>query len=86
MRKLPFILGPLVILYGGWIVLMVLGFATMIDPSLPDDAWRREYLRRVFQDGLGSLVMGVGLIVAGFWIAAGGGRDGRSKPSRDRSA
>lgn len=85
MRKLPFILGPLVILWGGWLVLMVLGFATMIDPSLPDDEWRREYLHNVVGE-LGTLVTGVGLIVVGFWVAAGTGRDDRGKPSRDRLA
>lgn len=85
MSKLPFLLGPVVIFAGAWIVLMVLGFATMIDPSLPDKAWWREYLHNVFGQ-LGNLLMGVGLVVAGFWIAAGAGRDRRGMTSRDRPA
>lgn len=83
MRKLPFILGPLVILAGGWLVLVPLAFATLIDPSLPDDAWRCVYLHHVFGE-LGNLLTGVAIIVAGFWVAAGAGRDGRSKSSPDR--
>ncbi len=85
MKRRPFILGPLVILFGGWLVLTVLGFATLIDPSLPDDEWRRAYLHNVFGE-LGNLLTGVAIIVAGFWVAVGGGRDGRGKPSHNRSS
>lgn len=85
MRKLPFILGPLVILFGGWLVLTVLAFATLIDPSLTDDEWWRVYLYNIFGE-FGNLLTGVAVIVAGFWIAAGGGRDGRGKPSHNRSS
>ncbi len=73
MRKLPFILGPILILAGGWLVLMVLAFSSMIDPALQGWAWWREFLPRAFLQEPTTLLMGLGLIVLGFRVAASGG-------------
>lgn len=65
MRKTPFILGPLLILAGGWVLLMVLGFATMLDPSHEGWAWWRAYLHGVLLQDPASLLLGLGLISRG---------------------
>jgi hypothetical protein len=69
-RKLPFILGPLLILAGGWLVLMVLGFSSMVDPDLEGWAQWRAFLL----SDPPTLISGLGLIGLGFWVAASGGR------------
>lgn len=75
MRKIPFILGPLLILAGGWVLLMVLGFSTMLDPRLEGAAWWRAYLSNVFLKQPAGLLLGLGLIALGFRVAASGGRE-----------
>ena len=73
MRKLPFILGPLLIVAGGWVLLMVFLFPTMIDPALQGWNWWGPYLRGVFLDEPLVLILGVVLVVLGFRVAASGG-------------
>ena len=73
MRKLPFILGPLLILAGGWVLLMVFLFPTMIDPDLQAWDWWRIYLRGVFLDEALVLILGLVLVGLGFRVAASGG-------------
>ena len=75
MRKIPFILGPLLILAGGWILLIILGFSMLLDPSLEGWAWWRAYLSNVFLHEPNTLLLGLGLIALGFRVAASGGRD-----------
>jgi hypothetical protein len=84
MRKLPFILGPLLIFAGGWLLLFTFGFASMIDPALEGGAWWKVFWQRVFSSGLSTLVAGLGLIVFGFWVAAGGGRKLTEPPPSSR--
>jgi hypothetical protein len=76
MRKLRFILGPLLILAGGWLVLMVLGFSTMVDPDLEGWAMWRQFLL----SDPPMLISGLGLIGWGFWVAARGGREPAEGP------
>jgi hypothetical protein len=80
MRKLPFILGPLLILAGGWLVLMVFAFTSMADPDLEGWAWWRLFL---LGDPPG-LLSGLGLIGLGFWVAASGGRKPAEHPTSKR--
>ena len=84
MRKIPFILGPLLILAGGWLLLFTFGFASMIDPALEGWTWWKEFWQRVFTNGLSTLVTGLGLIVLGFWVAASGGRKSTEPPTSER--
>jgi hypothetical protein len=86
MRKLPFILGPLLILAGGWLVLMILAFSTLIDPDLQGWAWWRVLLRGVFLNDPAWLLGGLGLIVLGFRVAASGGRPARPIVGKDELA
>jgi hypothetical protein len=75
MRKIPFILGPLLILAGGWLVLIILGFSMLLDPSLEGWEWWRAYLSNVFFHEPATLLLGLGLIALGFRVAASGGRE-----------
>ncbi len=84
MRKLPFILGPLLILAGGWLLLFTFAFASMIDPALEGWTWWKEFWQRVFTNGLPGLFIGLGLIVLGFRVAASGGRDSNEPPPSSR--
>jgi hypothetical protein len=79
MPKLPFILGPLLILAGAWMILIFVGFAALIDPDLEGWPWWRELLGRMSAVNLSWLALGVLLVVAGFRVAASGGR-GREVP------
>ena len=84
MRKIPFILGPLLILAGGWLLLFTFGFASMTDPALEGWTWWQEFWQRVFTNGLSTVVTGLGLIVLGFRVAASGGRKPTEPPPSSR--
>ena len=74
-RKVPFILGPLLILAGAWLLFFLWATATMVDPRLEGWPWWREVLGRLFTGGIGGIIIGVGLVVLGLLVAATGGRD-----------
>ncbi|QEH31884.1 hypothetical protein OJF2_03510 [Aquisphaera giovannonii] len=79
MSKLPFILGPLLILAGGWMILLFVGFSTMVEPDLEGWARWRKILTQASAVDLSWLAVGVVLVAAGFRVAASGGR-GRETP------
>jgi hypothetical protein len=81
-RKLPFILAPLLILAGAWVVLFCWGIADSVVKGEPPGLTGWAYWRAVsgvllehWDDGP---LLGVGLIVAGLLVAAGGGRRPRA--------
>lgn len=89
MRKIPFILGPLLVLAGAWVLLFCWGIAlTVVEgepPGLTGWAWWRAMLGVLLQHWHDGPLLGLGLIVAGLLVAASGGRTTRkgSGPRRD---
>jgi hypothetical protein len=62
-------LGLFLILAGFGAALIVVGFATMIDPSLPEAVQRAEYWNGVTsRDGLKMLGLGLVLALVGVWL------------------
>jgi hypothetical protein len=59
------VMGMLLILLGLWLGLSILGFASLIDPSLPKDDWWTEYWGRISWGGLG---MNMVMIALGVWL------------------
>ena len=76
MRAAQVIGGILVALFGLWWAAIPLAFATMIDPTTPDDAWWGEYWARLVSGG-GLPMIGMGLFatVVGACMMWGGPRD-----------
>ncbi len=72
--KIPRTFGAMLILAGAMWLFMVWAFASMVDPSLEGWARQREIWGKFLSgDGPAALCIGLGLIVPGLWIAAGGG-------------
>jgi hypothetical protein len=59
------VMGVLLIPLGLWLDLTILGFASLIDPSLPKDEWWAEYWGRISWGGLG---MNLVMIALGVWL------------------
>ncbi len=73
MRALLLIVGIACILWGIWMLLCVIGFASIIDPSLSDAEWWSEFRDRVFNRALGDEVVCLTWIAfgsLGVWLGA----------------
>lgn len=78
MRKIPFILGPLLVLAGLWVLLFCWAIAgTVVDgepPGLTGWAWWRAMFGVLLDHWYDGPLLGAGLIIAGLLVAASGGR------------
>jgi hypothetical protein len=69
------------ILFSGYVLLMVLAFASMIDPSLDDAAWWAEYASKVFglngtpANGSTTILAATGVVCGVLLIVRPGGKD-----------
>ena len=52
MRALILIIGILCILAGGYLLLVIIGFASITDPSLDNSEWWAEFRDRIFNRAL----------------------------------
>lgn len=67
-RLLTLIVGLMLIAYGAYMLLVILAFASMIDPSFEGRDWWAEYLGKLYNQALGQLILflamiGVGLVL-----------------------
>jgi hypothetical protein len=67
MRALSVVFGTLAALYGGFKILLVLGFSTMIGHDLPDAARAAEQRRAIFAE-IPEIGVGLLLIIVGIWL------------------
>jgi hypothetical protein len=84
MRVLMLLFGLGCILVGGYLLLVVLAFASIIDPDLQGNAWWKEFLLRVFIQGGEGTGFCLLLIVGGVWLVRLSPRyEQRKKPQRE---
>jgi uncharacterized membrane protein HdeD (DUF308 family) len=69
MRRLSMMFGAASVLSGVFLTFMAYGFASMVDPDLPEAAQQAEIMRRILEDGTGPVGSGIVMIVVGIYLA-----------------
>ena len=69
-RLTRFVVAPLFVLGGLWFLAMPFAFATMLDGDPNSPMTWREYLGAVWSGGATAFVLGLGLLVAGVYLAS----------------
>ena len=69
MRRLSMMAGAFSVLAGVFLIGMVFGFASMVDPDVQGAARRSEIVHRMVTGGGSGLAFGLALIGVGLWLA-----------------